>query len=438
VTIGALSGWQRVDSGPSRFFEQGYQLEWSGQARQATEKPIVVVGRFTDPDRMAEVVRGGTVDLIGAARPSISDPFLPRKIEEGRYDEVRECIGCNACYSRSIWGRHLGCTQNATAGEEHRRGWHPERFDRAQNAGKTALVVGAGPAGMECAIVLAKRGLELVHLVDADDDIGGCLQWVTRLPGLGEWGRLIDYRRVQMDRLENLQFVPGLRLDAAGVREYGADIAIIGTGARWNADGTNGITRAPIAGAGEGLAHVLTPEQVMVDGLRPPGSRVCVIDYEGYFTGAGIAEVLRAEGREVELLTCFDLVAHYCDQTLEGVRLRRRLHDLGIGAHRGATATGVDAEGVGAADEFGRPFRIACDGVIMVTQRRSDDALHRALADDSDALAAAGVEQVHAIGDCVAPRLIADAIFDGHRLAREIDSPDPSRPLPYLRERPLV
>jgi dimethylamine/trimethylamine dehydrogenase len=438
VTIGALSGWQRVDSGPSRFFEQGYQLEWSGRARQATDKPIVVVGRFTDPDRMAEIVRGGTVDLIGAARPSISDPFLPRKIEEGRYDEVRECIGCNACYSRSIWGRHLGCTQNATAGEEHRRGWHPERFDRAQNAEKTALVVGSGPAGMECAIVLAKRGLELVHLADADEDIGGCLRWVTRLPGLGEWGRLIDYRRVQMERLQNLQFVPGMRLDAAGVREYGADIAIVATGARWSADGMNGITRAPIAGAGEGLAHVLTPEQVMVEGLRPPGSRVCVIDYEGYFTGAGIAEVLRAEGREVELLTCFDLVAHYCDQTLEGVRLRRRLHDLGIGAHRAATATGIDRGGVDAADEFGRPFRIACDGVVMVTQRGSDDALHRALADDPDALAAAGVEQLHAIGDCVAPRLIADAIFDGHRLAREIDSPDPSRPLPYLRERPLV
>jgi dimethylamine/trimethylamine dehydrogenase len=438
VTIGALAGWQRLDAGPSRFFEQGYQLEWSGQARQATEKPIVVVGRFTDPDRMAEIVRGGTVDLIGAARPSISDPFLPRKIEEGRYDEVRECIGCNACYSRSIWGRHLGCTQNATAGEEHRRGWHPERFERARNAEQTALVVGAGPAGMECAIVLAKRGLELVHVVDAGDDIGGCLEWVTRLPGLGEWGRLIDYRRVQMARLSNLQFVPGMRLDADGVRDYGADIAIVATGARWNADGMNGITRAPIPGAGEGLAHVLTPEQVMVEGLRPPGARACVIDYEGYFTGAGIAEVLRAEGREVELLTCFDLVAHYCDQTLEGVRLRRRLHDLGIAMHRGSTATAIDPEGVHAADEFGRPFRIACDGVVVVAQRSSDDALHRALLDDPDALAAAGVEGLHAIGDCVAPRLIADAIFDGHRLGREIDSPDPSRPLPYLRERPLV
>jgi dimethylamine/trimethylamine dehydrogenase len=438
VTIGALSGWQRVDSGPSRFFEQGYQLEWSGQARQATAKPIVVVGRFTDPDKMADVVRSGAADLIGAARPSISDPFLPVKIEEGRYDEIRECIGCNACYSRSIWGRHLGCTQNATAGEEHRRGWHPERFEPAANADRSVLVVGAGPAGMECAIVLAKRGFELVHMVDAGDDLGGCMRWVTRLPGLGEWGGVIGYRRGQIERLPNLEFVPGRSLDADGVRAYGGELVVIATGAHWAADGLNGITRSPIAGTGPGLGHVLTPEQVMVEGLRPPGRRVVVVDYEGYFTGAGIAEVLRTEGHEVTIVTCFDLVAHYCDQTLEGVRLRRRLHDLGIAAHRGATVASVDPAGVEAVDEFGQAFRVPAEGVVMVTQRVSDDALHRALVSDSEALARAGVDAVHAIGDCVAPRLIADAIFDGHRLGREIDSPDPSRPLPYLRERPLV
>ena len=115
---------------------------------------------------MADLIRGGTVDLIGAARPSISDPFLPSKIEEGRYDEVRECIGCNACYSRSVWGLHLGCTQNPTAGEEHRRGWHPERFEPAANRDRGVLIVGAGPAGMECAMVLGKRGmrLSLIHI----------------------------------------------------------------------------------------------------------------------------------------------------------------------------------------------------------------------------------------------------------------------------------
>ena len=166
VVIGSMWGPGGSTRGRRGSSTRATRWTWSGRAREATEKPIVVVGRFTDPDRMADLVRGGTVDLIGAARPSISDPFLPEKIEQGRYDEIRECIGCNACYSRSIWGRHLGCTQNATAGEEYRRGWHPERFDRAANADRAVLVVGAGPAGMECATVLGKRGMELVHLVD--------------------------------------------------------------------------------------------------------------------------------------------------------------------------------------------------------------------------------------------------------------------------------
>ena len=95
--------------------------------REATAKPIVGVGRLTNPDLMAEIVRAGAWDLIGAARPSIADPFLPEKIRQGRVDEIRECIGCNICISKADSRRHIGCTQNPTAGEEHRRGWHPER-----------------------------------------------------------------------------------------------------------------------------------------------------------------------------------------------------------------------------------------------------------------------------------------------------------------------
>ena len=115
VNLGSLAEWSK-DSGPSRFFREGHQLEWTGRIRDATEKPVVGVGRFTNPDTMAEAVRSGKLDLIGAARPSIADPFLPTKIEEGRYDEIRECIGCNFCIARGDVGHHLGCTQNATAG----------------------------------------------------------------------------------------------------------------------------------------------------------------------------------------------------------------------------------------------------------------------------------------------------------------------------------
>lgn len=438
VVVGAMWGPGRIDSGPSRFYEQGYQLEWSGRAREATAKPIVVVGRFTDPDLMAQLVRDGAVDLIGAARPSISDPFLPRKLEEGRYDEIRECIGCNACYSRSIWGRHLGCTQNATAGEEHRRGWHPERFEPAANRDRAVLVVGAGGAGMECAMVLGKRDMELVHMVDAGADIGGSLQWVTKLPGLGEWGRLVDYRRVQLDRLDNVSVGLDTGLTASDVLEYGAQIVVIATGAHWARDGLNGFTRLPIPGADAGLPHVLVPEQVMVEGKRPPGRRVAVVDYEGYFTGTTLAELLHREGHEVVYVTPHEAVAPYADQTLEGLPVRRRLNDLGIGIVRAAMVDRIDPGGIQLALELTERRELEVDGVVLVTQRLSDDSLYQNLVADAAALEREGIEAVYRVGDCVAPRLIADAIFDGHRLAREIDSPHPEQPLPYLRERPLV
>src|SRR3954452_6796951 len=189
VNVGSIAEWS-LDSGPSRFFAEGWQLASTGRVREATRKPIVGVGRLTNPDLMAEIVRSGAWDLIGAARPSIADPFLPVKIDEGRVDEIRECIGCNVCISKADSRRHLGCTQNATAGEEFRRGWHPERFQPAGNAGSEVLIVGGGPAGMECAVVLAKRGFGRVRLVERGPMMGGHLALVTRLPGFGEWGRV--------------------------------------------------------------------------------------------------------------------------------------------------------------------------------------------------------------------------------------------------------
>jgi dimethylamine/trimethylamine dehydrogenase len=299
-------------------------------------------------------------------------------------------------------------------------------------------VVGAGPAGMECAMVLGRRGMELVHLVDGAEDIGGCMSWITRLPGLGSWGHVIDYRRVQLDRLENVSVGLAARLGAGEVLDYGAQIVIVATGAWWAGDGLSGVTRQPIPGADASLPHVLTPEQVMVQGKRPPGSRVAVVDYEGYFAGTALAELLRGEGYHVEFVTSHETVAPHCDQTLEGRPVRERLNQLEVGVHRAVVVDRIGAGGIELQGEFRSRSQLELDAVVLVTQRLSDDALYRELAADPAALETAGIESLYRIGDCVAPRLIADAIFDGHRLAREIDSPDPARPLPYLRERPLM
>jgi dimethylamine/trimethylamine dehydrogenase len=213
---------------------------------------------------------------------------------------------------------------------------------------------------------------------------------------------------------------------------------VLATGARWAQDGLSGATHAPIVGADPGLAWVLTPEQVMLNRKRPPGERVVVYDAEGYFMAAGLAELLAAEGYAVELVTCLEQIAPICDQTLEGPLLRQRLHGAGVTLRRGLTLTGIDTGRALAHDEFDEPVELSTDGVVLVTQRCSNDALYRALGADPQALAAEGIEALYRIGDCVAPRLIADAIFDGHRLAREIDADNPAVALPYQRERTAV
>ena len=367
VNVGSITDWSK-DSGASRFFPEGYQLEWTGRVREVTAKPIVGVGRLTNPDRMAEIVRSGAWDLIGAARPSISDPFLPKKIEEGRYGEIRECIGCNVCIMKAEWGNHIGCTQNATAGEEYRRGWHPEKFEPAANADNDVLVVGAGPAGMECAIVLGKRGFRRVHLVDAAPEIGGVMRWIPRLPGLGEWARFLNWRAVQLEKLKNVEVILGTELTAKDIRSYGAEIVVVATGARWATDGLNAYTHAPIPGADASLAHILTPEQIMLEGKAVPGKRVVVYDAEGYFTAAGLAEKLVGEGHDVELATCLERIAPVTDETLEGPMLRQHLHDVGVRQRPGFLAAEIGEGFIRGTDEFGEPVE------ARGRRRRSRDA----------------------------------------------------------------
>ena len=152
-----LGGWDN-DSQTSRFSEEGNQEPYIAGLKSLTSKPVVGVGRFTSPDAMVRQIRKGLLDLIGAARPSIADPFLPRKIEEGRIEDIRECIGCNICISGDMTMSPIRCTQNPTMGEEWRRGWHPERIapkrsDSADpggggRAGRAGMRPRPGPAGL--------------------------------------------------------------------------------------------------------------------------------------------------------------------------------------------------------------------------------------------------------------------------------------------------
>ncbi len=454
LTVGDIAEWGQ-NAGPSRFFEENHEKPYTGviKAGDHTNKPVVGVGRITNPDTMVAIINSGQFDIIGGARPSISDPFMPKKIEEGRPEDIRECIGCNQCISRwEIGGPPMVCTQNATAGEEYRRGWHPENFSKATNADKGVLVVGAGPAGMECAMVLGKRGMSAVHLVESAAEIGGCVNWISKLGhsdgkenlargtarGLGEWARITNYRQIQLDKLRNVEIHLNSRLSAADVLEYGAEIVIIATGCHFATDGLNPATHAPIPGADTSLDWQLTPDQV-VAGVKQVGQRVLVLENEGYHMGASVAQRLAGEGKQVHLVTQVGDIAGYMEYTLEAPMLHRDLHRLGVQIHTYTMLEKIEPGACHAYNIWNEAHKevIEVDTVVLCTQRLSNHELYHELKSDKAALEREGIEGLYLIGDAAAPRMLVDSIFDGHRLAREIDSPNPAMPLPFIRERRL-
>ncbi|MFE3998320.1 FAD-dependent oxidoreductase [Nocardioides sp. YIM B13467] len=429
------------DVSSSRFFEPFWQRSYIEQVRPYAKKPIVAVGRFTDPELMAKAVKDGVIDIIGAARPAIADPFIPTKIKEGRGDDIRECIGCNICVSRfNNGGGRIVCTQNATVGEEYRRGWHPERFNTPDEVKKPILVVGAGPAGMECARVLGERGFENVHLVEAAPEIGGHVNWVSRLPGLLTWRRVVEYRESQLAKLDNVTVITNQAMGVEDVLEYGAETVVVATGATWDPTGTNPITHVPIDGVEEYHEMVFTPESIMVDNREVPGESVVVYDCDGYYMGSSIAEKLALDGKQVTLICPADQVGSYLFFTDEGGHVMHSLLSLGVDIVPSHVVASIrHGEVLGHHSYHAERTRTwAADSVVLVTQRRSRTDLYSDLVEDIDRLRANDIEQVLRIGDCVEPRVIAESVFDGHRLAREIDGPDPAVPLPFIREQRIL
>ncbi|MBT6109970.1 MAG: FAD-dependent oxidoreductase, partial [Rhodospirillales bacterium] len=430
-----VSEWAN-DSTTSRFAESGSQLPYTKFVKEVTSKPVVGVGRFTSPDTMVSLIKNGHMDMIGAARPSIADPFLPRKIEEGRPEDIRECIGCNICVTADFLATPLRCTQNPTMGEEWRKGWHPERIAE-KTSDSAVLIVGAGPAGMECARALGQRGYG-VTLAEATTELGGRVTKESRLPGLSEWARVRDYREGQIAPMVNVETYMDSHLTAEQIMEFGSDHVVLATGSKWRSDGVGRANHVAIAGSdsGSGSATVFTPDDIIA-GKMPTGP-VVIFDDDHYYMGGIMAEKLHAEGLDVTLVTPAADISNWTHNTMEQERIQTRLLELGVTLvpHRNLASIGggtVTLSCVYTDREETRP----CGSVVMVTARLPNDDLYYELTADQDALDAAGIKSVSRVGDCLAPGTIAAAVYSGHRYAREMDEPVTDA-VPFRRELPQL
>lgn len=408
------------EMGSSRFVPEAALEDTMSWVKSVTSKPVVSVGRFTSPDTMLRLVRQGVVDLIGAARPSIADPFIPQKIDEGREDEIRECIGCNICYTGDQTGTPIRCTQNPTMGEEWRKGWHPE-YIPPKGSDSNVLIVGGGPAGLEAAVALGKRGYD-VTLAEARRTLGGRVANESELPGLRQWGRVAEWRLNQIAKLKNVEFYLESVVDEDQIREFAADHVVLATGAEWRCDGMGRSHDAPIRGWDQPIVY--TPNDIFNDGdISGP---VVVYDDDHYYLGGVIAEKLRADGHDVTLVTPANEVSTWTTHTDEQHRVQQRIMTLGIKVRTGKELAQIN-EGSAVIEcvYTGSETELEAGAIVLVTSRTPRDSLYYSLNDELD---------ITRVGDCLAPGTIATAVYSGHRYARELDEKIPVG-LPFLRER---
>ncbi|NKB76972.1 MAG: FAD-dependent oxidoreductase [Gammaproteobacteria bacterium] len=431
INIGDYS----YEMGVSRFVKEGSLEPYMSFVKSVTTKPVVTVGRFTSPDTMVSQVRRGIVDFIGAARPSIADPFLPNKIKHNQLEDIRECIGCNVCYASDGLGVPIRCTQNPTMGEEWRRDWHPEKIPPMKadlnKLGSTVLIVGAGPTGLEAACAAGRRGYNVL-LAESTRELGGRVAHECKLPGLSEWARVRDYRVQRLSQMPNVEIFMESEMSVNDIMEVDADHVLIATGSHWRRDGFGRDTESVISNLGS-EANLFTPDDIMSDKF-PTGSTM-VYDDDSYYMGSVIAEKLAILGLTVSYVTPEAKVSTWSVYTAEQPRVHKRLMDLGVNIITSRSLSAFDGHEAQLKCGYGGEMLfLECESVVLVTAKTPNDQLYYELQTHLEPMPSKTLRSISKVGDSDSPSIIAEAIFAGHRWARELDEDiDLDNPAKYDR-----
>lgn len=359
--------------------------------KSVVQIPIIAVGRINDPEVAETVLAEGKADLIAFGRELLTDPDMPRKVMEGRLNEVRTCIACcQACIDELFLGNPIGCTVNARTGHESEFPLNPTPHPRK------VLVVGGGPAGMEVARVAALRGHH-VTLWEKAADLGGQLTLASKSPGKQEIATFKDFLVKEMNRLKvDVKLNKQASLEA--IRAEKPDVVVVSTGSNPATVNVPGIDKP----------NVVSSWSVLADGATV-GKQVVVVG--GGLVGCETADFLAEKGHSVTIIEMLPRIAEDVGP-LMGAILLDRLNKFGVESITGATLHSIDDRSVTVLKDGKTETISDVDSVVIAVGSASEDALAKELE-------GSGINY-YVIGDAFKPRRITQAVFEGMRIGHEL------------------
>ncbi|MGW4421411.1 oxidoreductase [Streptosporangium sp. NPDC004631] len=391
----------------------GATAELGGRFRAvAGGVPVMLSGGILRPEQAEAVLAAGHADLLALARAQIADPHWAAKAREGRAEEITHCVQANqGCFARARRELPMSCTVNPLAGRERR---YAEVTTAAARPARW-LVVGGGPAGLKAAATLAGRGHD-VSLVEAGPELGGQLLLARGLPGVAGLLQAVDDLAGAAARA-GVRVGLGTRVDVADVlNRDDLDRILVATGAVPDRFGYASCRPHRQAIPGHDRPHVHTGFDAL-RGRVPAGSRVLVLDDDGGRYAAAVCERLLADGSRVEVVTARPALFEGMAATLDQAAAYARLMGSGLTGHTNTWCDRLDTPRLMLANVHTGELRRGpeADHVVLASRRRADDALFHGLA------AALGHDRVVRVGDCVAPRRLDHALYEGHAAGLEID-----------------
>jgi len=392
LDVGCYEGWYWAH--PPIYQPHGYAVDLIAKVKEAVNIPVITAGRLGIPELAERILCEGKADVISLGRALLADPFWPKKVQEGRVEDIRPCIGCHdGCVQRVLFhGRVLSCTVNPTCGREKIYSFEPAVKT------KKVMVVGGGVAGMEVARIATLRGHNVI-IYEKNGELGGHLVEAATPDFKSDIKRLLNWYRAEVRKL-GIKVIFNVEADAELIKKENPDVVIIATGSSASMPEIRGL---------KGNLMVATVVDILL-GKKKVGENIVILG--GGQNGCEVALWLAKQGKNVTV------VEQLPNLMLDGVIINREMLLALLAKNKvqiitNATIEEVDIGSVIIMDKDNRKIKKDCDTLVIATGLKPNNQLYNDLKGQI-------TSELYRIGDCKEPRKIFDAILEGYLLGKEI------------------